>query len=184
MITVRQSGQKITYQTFKQPPGSSGLTVSGQVHSYDIANIHNHPKKGIPIFSPDDLVSFYRSYNYVAPFRKNAYTFYVVCANGTTYAMRMEDTSALDAFFAGIDLSTDVGKKRAEKSVNTVFEEIGKMDTRLDYTPDMAEKMFLKSLKSPELGSGNSLSLYQQESGVWKKLTLNPDESINKTPCP
>ncbi|MFC7348986.1 hypothetical protein ACFQO9_19890 [Chryseobacterium zhengzhouense] len=183
MITVRKSGQKITYQTFIQPPGSSGLTVSGLVHSYDIANMHNHPKRGIPIFSPDDLVSFYHDYNHVAPFRKNAYTFYVVCANGTTYAMRMEDTSALDAFFTGFDLSTDEGKKDAERIVRRIFEKNG-MDDTLDYTPDMAEKMFLKSLKSPELGGGNSLSLYQQENGIWKKLTLNPDESINKTPCP
>jgi len=98
----------------------------------------------------------------------------------------MDDTSALDVFFAGFDLSMDVdeGKKKATQTVYDLFKEAGGMDKRLDYTSEMAERMFLKSLKSPELGSGNSLSLYQQENGVWKKLTLNPDETINKTPCP
>jgi len=107
-----------------------------------------------------------------------------VSANGTTYALKMEDTSALDTFFAGIDLSTDEGKEKAKDLLYKVFEKDGGTDKTIDYTSEMAERMFLKSLKSPELGGGNSLSLYQQENGVWKKLSLNPDETIKKESCP
>jgi hypothetical protein len=184
MITVKKVSSLSYYVSAKPKPDIQGMTMAeGTVSERDIALIHNHPDGHIPIFSHADLVSFYADYKFVITPRKNAYTYYVVNANGTTYALRMNDVTALDTLFAGMNLKDDAVKKLADDLLKKIFKDVGKMNETLTYTPNMAEKMFLKSLNAPELG-GYSLSLYQQENGQWKKLTLNPDGSIQKTPCP
>ncbi|WP_262919075.1 hypothetical protein [Chryseobacterium daecheongense] len=42
----------------------------------------------------------------------------------------------------------------------------------------------MKVLNSKFLGNGNSVFLYQYEGNQWKKLSQNPDGTIQKTPCP
>lgn len=58
------------------------------------------------------------------------------------------------------------------------------MDQTIDYTADMAEKLFLNTMKSNKIGS-DSIFIYQYVGSTWKKLKLNTDGSVNKDEeCP
>ncbi|MBB4805954.1 hypothetical protein HNP38_001226 [Chryseobacterium defluvii] len=158
--------------------------VQNMQGNYDIAGMHNHCPGGIPIFSFVDMVTFYDHYKYLVPFRKNEFSMFLVNFNGTSYALRMQDITALDALFDGMDLNTKEGRALAEDRMKKIYEKDGEMNTKQDYTADMAEKMMMKVLNTKDFGNGNSVFLYQHESNQWKKLTLNPDGSIQKIPCP
>lgn len=185
-ITVRKKGSGFKYSASNKKANFTAGTVGvlGVGTNYDIATIHNHPPNTIPIFSAGDIVSFYKKYKFVIPPLKNAFTYYVTNPNGTVYALRMNNISALDTLFAGLDLNIREQRELAELKIKKIFESDGKMNTNINYNSDMAEKMFLKTLQSSLFGSGNAMSIYQQIDDQWKKLSLNQNETISKTPCP
>ncbi|MEC3876907.1 hypothetical protein, partial [Chryseobacterium salviniae] len=152
--------------------------------NYDVAGLHNHPPGGIPIFSYPDLVTFYDHYKNLVPFRKNEFSMFLVCFNGTSYALRMQDITALDVLFDGMDLNTKEGKALAEDKVREIYRKDGGLNTKQNYTADMSEKMLMKVLNTKDFGNGNSIFLYQYEGNQWKKLLQNPDGTIQKIPCP
>ncbi|WP_396153205.1 hypothetical protein [Flavobacterium sp.] len=163
--------------------GNGYLNVQGVQTRRDVASIHNHPVNTIPIFSHMDIVSFFDSYNYVLNSRKNEYTDYLVCFNNTTYALRMENTEALTALFAGLDLNTEQGKEDAENAVFEIFEEYGlKRENNPPYTQAMAEELFMNVVNDPQMGGGNGINLYRKDADGWGKLVKNGN-SIQKVPC-
>lgn len=89
-----------------------------------MVDIHNHPpQNNMPCFSYEDLVSFYDSYTFVKPSRKKIYTSYLVNFNGTTYALRMNDVSALDTLFASLNIGTyNMTKKNELDAIDKVYD--------------------------------------------------------------
>ncbi len=186
-IIVEKFQGKISYSITQSPPyfqNDGTMRTNTPISNYDIAGMHNHTSEGIPIFSYPDLVAFYKHYTFVEPIRKNELSMFLFSANGTSYALRMQDIATLDILFNGIDLNTDEGMALAEDRVLKIYVTDGKLNTKQNYTADMAEKMFLKVLNTKDFGNGNSVFLYQYEDSQWKKLILNPDGSIEKVPCP
>ncbi|WP_332453350.1 hypothetical protein, partial [Chryseobacterium aquaticum] len=57
------------------------------------------------------------------------YTSYLVNFNGTTYALRMNDVSALDTLFAGLNIgtanATDANKEKARNEIKKLYEKHG-----------------------------------------------------------
>ena len=80
---------------------------------WDIASMHNHPINTVPIFSNVDIVDLFISYNYVRPERKDEYTSYLVCFNGATYALKLENLGSMTQLFQGLNLDTKEGRKAA-----------------------------------------------------------------------
>ncbi|MGO4709578.1 hypothetical protein AB4Y90_10770, partial [Chryseobacterium sp. 2TAF14] len=186
-ITVEKYKGKITYSIAQSPPyfqADGTKSVINTQSNHDVAGLHNHCPGGIPIFSYPDLVSFYDHYKFLVPFRKNEFSMFLVTFKGTSYALRMQDITVLDTLFQGMDLNTKEGKKLAEKKVREIYETYGGLNTNQTYTVDMAEKMLMKVLNTEKFGNGNSVFLYQYIDNQWKKLTLNPDGTIQKIPCP
>ncbi|WP_131430882.1 hypothetical protein [Chryseobacterium formosense] len=185
-VIVEKFKGKISYSITQSSPNYQAdgtMRSENPIGSYDIAGMHNHPS-GLPIFSYPDMVTFYKHYKLLEPFRKNEFSMFLFNYNGTSYALRMQDLTALDTLFYGLDLDTKQGVALAEKTVLEIYETEGKLNTKQNYTADMAEKMLMKVLNTKDFGSGNSVFLYQYENSQWKKLTLNPDGTIQKIPCP
>jgi hypothetical protein len=161
--------------------GNTLLSVQGIVSNRDVASIHNHPE-GIPVFSFVDIVNYYYTYNFVHESRKNEYTDYLVCFNGTTYALRMENVTALNSLFAGLDLNTAQGREDAN---NKIFEIQKKYDlnTNQVYDQAMAEELFMNVINHPDMGSGTSINLYRKDADGWGKLVKNGN-TITKELCP
>lgn len=184
-VATKQGGV-IKYKIFK---GTANITANNtkevemEINSTGIATGHNHNPNSIPIFAPQYLVVFYKHYKLLHSARENIFVMFNTNFNGTIYAFRMQDVTALDTFFAGLDLDTDAGMEEAEEKVKRIYKNKGKMNERLDYTADMAEKMLMKVLNGSDLGA-NSVSLYQFEDNIWKKLSSKPNGSIQKIPCP
>ncbi|UOU99791.1 hypothetical protein MUU74_07485 [Chryseobacterium daecheongense] len=186
-VVVEKYKGKTTYTITQSPTNyQADGTKRGYspVSNYDVASMHNHTPGGIPIFSYPDLVTFYSHYKFVESFRKNEFSMFLVCYNGTSYALRMQDMTALDTLFNGIDLSTSEGIDKAELKVLRIYKEDGKLNTKQIHTADMAEKLLMRVLNSKDFGNGSSMFLYQYEDNQWKKLSQNPDGTIQKTPCP
>jgi len=186
-VIVNKFKGKITYAITQSPPNfqADGTKRSiNPIGNHDIAGMHNHCPGGIPIFSYPDLVSHYIHYKYLVPYRKNEFSMFLVTFKGTTYALRMQDTTALDTLFAGLDLDTKQGIALAEEKVRNIYKNDGGLNTNQTYTVDMAEKMLMKVLNTSYFGNGNAVFLYQYIDNQWKKLALNPDGSIQKIPCP
>ncbi len=180
---VARKTSTIKYKIFQ---GTSDITANGTkevVLERDVASGHNHPPGSIPIFSPSDLVIFYSHYKDLIEVRKNEFVMFNANFNGTIYAFRMQDTTALDVLFAGLDLNADTGKKAAVELIRKIYDKEGKLDINLQYTAAMAEKMLMKSLNSSDIGA-NTVLLYQFENDTWKKLTSKPNGEIQKIPCP
>ncbi|MFN4365265.1 hypothetical protein [Chryseobacterium hispalense] len=182
-VNVEKAGQRLKYKVSQQSidTGPTTTSVVGKGSNYDIANMHNHPPNHAPIFSYDDIVSFYSMHQYVAPFRKEAYTFYVVNANNTTYALRMEDPTALNVLLAGLDLDIQAQRDRANGRIKEIFDEYGGLQGNMNQL--QAEKIFLQVLNNAKLG-GNTLQLYRKDGNTWGRLILDPNGGIYKDPCP
>ncbi|MGO4707588.1 hypothetical protein AB4Y90_00445 [Chryseobacterium sp. 2TAF14] len=186
VIVTKYKG-KITY-SIKQSPSTFQIdgtkrTINIQTQN-DIAGIHNHCPGGIPMFSYPDLVTFYDHYKFLAAYRKNEFSMFLVTFKGTSYALRMQDITVLDTLFNGINLDTKEGRTLAENKVLKIYENDGGLNRNQTYTVDMAEKMLMRVLNTSYFGNGNSVFLYQYEDSQWKKLIQNPDGSIQKIPCP
>jgi hypothetical protein len=95
----------------------------------------------------------------------------------------MENTEALTALFAGLDLNTEQGKEDAENAVFEIFEEYGlKRENNPPYTQAMAEELFMNVVNDPQMGGGNGINLYRKDADGWGKLVKNGN-SIQKVPC-
>lgn len=161
--------------------GNTLLSVQGIVSNRDVASIHNHPE-GIPVFSFVDIVNYYYTYNFVHESRKNEYTDYLVCFNGTTYALRMENVTALNTLFAGLDLGTAQGREDANNIILEIQKDYG-LSTDQIYDQAMAEELFMNVINDTCLGGGSSINLYRKDSDGWGKLVKN-GTTITKEPCP
>lgn len=189
VVNVKKAGAKLIYNVSAKPAdiGIANTTAAeGEVSNYDIASMHNHPKKHLPIFSFGDIVGFYSNYKYVAPVRKHAYTYYVTNENGTTYALRMNDVSALDALFAGLNLdtanTTDEEKFIARDKMRKLFKKHGEDDFLYDQI--RAEKLFMSVLNDPEVGGSNGMHVYRKDDDGWGKLKMDANGNVTKENCP
>lgn len=182
LVNISRSGDDYSYKVSGSVSFGGGLTtVGGNVSNRDVASIHNHPEGNIPIFSYVDIVNYYDNYNFVLPSRKNEYTDYLVCFNGTTYALRMENLTALNTLFAGLDLGTAQGRKDAEKEIEKIQKKHG-LNTDQIYDQAMAEELFMNVIYDEKLGGGTSINLYRKDADGWGKLVKN-GTTITKEPC-
>ncbi|MBD3725431.1 MAG: hypothetical protein IE891_11860 [Flavobacteriaceae bacterium] len=183
MINIERVGSQYNYKISTSTSVGNGLmTVNGFVSNFDVASIHNHPVGGIPIFSYADIVNYYDNYNFVTPSRKNEYTDYLVCFNGTTYALRMENVTALNTLFAGLDLGTAQGREDANNKIFEIQKKHG-LNTNQIYDQAMAEELFMNVINDEKLGGGTSINLYRKDADGWGKLVKN-GTTITKEPCP
>lgn len=183
LINVSRIGEEYSYDVSNSVSVGGGLTmVTGSFSNRCVATIHNHPIGNIPIFSYADIVNYYDNYNFVTPSRKNEYTDYLVCFNGTTYALRMENVTALNTLFAGLDLNTAQGRKDAEKEIEKIQKKHG-LNTNQIYDQAMAEELFMNVINDEKLGGGTSINLYRKDADGWGKLVKN-GTTITKEPCP
>jgi len=183
LVNISRSGDEYTYKVSGSVSFGNGLTtVTGSFSNRDVATIHNHPIGSIPIFSYVDIVNYYDNYNFVTESRKNEYTDYLVCFNGTTYALRMENVTALNTLFAGLDLNTAQGRKDANDKILKIQESFN-LNTNQIYDQAMAEELFMNVINDEKLGGGTSINLYRKDADGWGKLVKNGN-IISKEPCP
>lgn len=181
-INVERVGGQYKYTASTATGSGNGIvTVQGKVTNLDVTCMHNHPENTLPIFSYKDIITHYESYSFVSNFRKNEYTSYLVCYNNSTYALRIENTAALNNFFTRYDLNTAQGKMDAENAVLKIFEDYD-LNTNQTYTQSMAEELFMKVICDARMGGGSSVNLYRKDSDGWGKLVKNGNV-IEKEPC-
>ncbi|MFC6269057.1 hypothetical protein [Frigoriflavimonas asaccharolytica] len=182
-ITVRK-GKSITYKMNQTPKDIGvGNTISVLLYNdnLDIAQMHNHPEGYLPIFSFGDIVTYYAGYKSLIPVRKPVYISYVTSANGTTYAIKINDTSFLDTLFAGLDLDTAEGTLNADLLVRKIYKDYGGDEDASTQTK--AEKLFLDVLNDENMGFGNGISIYRKDGNIWGELKKDSNGIINKTNC-
>ncbi|WP_144284014.1 hypothetical protein [Chryseobacterium echinoideorum] len=189
VVNVKKAGAKLIYNVSAKTAdiGIANTTAAeGDVSIYDIASMHNHPLKHLPIFSFGDIVGFYSNYKFVAPVRKHVYTYYVTNENGTTYALRMNDVSALDVLFAGLNLdtsnTTEEEKNKAYKIMQAIFKENGEDDSLYDQA--RAEQLFMKVMTDPRIDGSNAMHIYRKDDDGWGKLKMDTSGVITKENCP
>lgn len=188
MITVsRESSGELKYNTFVAPTSGTGyIGVSGETTNKDIIDAHNHPPDTIPIFGFGDIVNLYDTYKFLYPSRQKVYISYLVNFNGTKYAIKMNDTTALDLLFSGMNLGTATTTKEekdlAKKEVFKIFEDYG-MDKN-PYDQARAEKLFMDVLNDPKVGSGDGIHIYRKDADGWGKLNMDANGNITKEYCP
>lgn len=183
LVNVSRIGEEYSYDVSNSVSVGNGLTmVTGSFSNRCVATIHNHPIGSIPIFSYADIVNYYDNYNFVTPSRKNEYTDYLVCFNGTTYALRMENVTALNTLFAGLDLNTAQGRADANNKIFEIQKKHG-LNTNQVYDQAMSEELFMNVINDPKLGGGNSINLYRKDADGWGKIVKNGN-TISKEPCP
>jgi hypothetical protein len=181
--TAPSGNDNFTYTNFNDNVSITGSTiVNAGMSEWDIAYMHNHPINHVPIFSNIDIVDFFASYNFVRPSRKNEYTSYLVCFNGATYALRMENVNAMTELFTGLNLDTEQGRKDAEKKVSDIFKKHG-FNPNQDYTQAMAEDLFIDVMDDALLGGGNGINIYRRDENGWGKLTCGSSGIVQKTDC-
>ncbi|SDM33978.1 hypothetical protein [Chryseobacterium taihuense] len=190
MVTIKKSFENYIANVSNQQNsvGVGTIGAVGEMSDLDVADIHNHPpQNNMPIFSFNDLLSFYDSYTYVKPSRKSVYTSYLVNFNGTTYALRMSDVSALDILFAGLNIgtanATAANKETARKEIKDLYKKYGYKDTET-YNQVQSEKIFLKVLNDPKFGGGNSIQVYRKDGDKWGKLKIDNNGTVSKDDCP
>gem|GEM_PF-2426103 len=186
LVTIKKSFENYIANVSNQQNsvGVGTIGASGSMTDLDAADIHNHPpQNNMPIFSFNDLISFYDSYTYVKPSRKKIYTSYLVNFNGTTYALRMNDVSALDTLFAGLNIgtanATDANKEKARNKVKELYRDYGYKETET-YNQSQSEKIFLKVINNPNYDDTNG-SVYLKDIsnimnpyiGTWKWTSGN-----------
>ncbi|UOX35115.1 hypothetical protein LXD69_06275 [Flavobacterium sediminilitoris] len=182
MVNVKRLDNEYIYSvTNNSSANNAYISVKGNMTNRDVASIHNHPVNSIPVFSYVDIVSYYDTYTFVLDSRKNEYTDYVVCFNNTTYALRMENPTALANLFMGLDLATVEGREKANNIVLKVFEDYN-LEINEDYTQSMAEELFMNVLYDEKMGGGNAVNLYRKDDDGWGKLIKNGN-NIQKIPC-
>ncbi|QQV03224.1 MULTISPECIES: hypothetical protein [Chryseobacterium] len=189
VVNVKKAGPKLYYNVSNKPTdiGIANTTAAeGEVSKYDIASIHNHPKEHLPIFSFGDIVGFYSNYKYVTDQRKLVYTYYVTNENGTTYALRMNDVSALDALFAGLNLgeaeSNSEEMKQGRNKMKEIFDDNG--EDKYLYDQIRAEKLFMKVMNDPRIGGSNAMHIYRKDDDGWGKLKMDANGNVTKDNCP
>ncbi|WP_143884784.1 hypothetical protein [Chryseobacterium binzhouense] len=188
VVVTKEPNGTIIYNTYVKPSSGAGYTgVSGVGTNNDIADIHNHPPGHIPIYAFGDIVNIYDSYTYLYKYRKKVFISYLVNFNGTTYAIKMNDPSALDTFFAGMNIGTATTTKAqkdfAKAEVLKIFKENGQEDKKA-YNQADAEKLFMKVIHDSKIGSGNGLHIYRKDSDGWGKLNIDSNGNITKENCP
>ncbi|MCX8526233.1 hypothetical protein OF897_20155 [Chryseobacterium formosus] len=191
-ITIAKRGAALKHKVFTKPKetGIAGvIAVEIGLHPWDILAAHNHYEDTFPVPQFGDILTFYTGYKISDPARKNAYTNYVVNFNGTEYAFRMSDTTALDALLAGLnqdtrDPTTTEQEEEANNSIYKIFRAKG-FEKDKDYTEEEALKILMKVLNDSNIGSGNGVHLYRKNNtNRWAKLKLNPDGTVGKDDCP
>lgn len=192
MVSVFTYQGKTQYSISTTPlnAGSNTQSIQGTSSDFDIATIHNHTvKSSFPAPSHIDVVTFYDTYKLLIPNRKKNYIFYITCYNGVTYALKMNDATAWDAFFAefpnlGTATTPENEKKLAWNKVMKFYKKYG-FDKDKIHTQEESEKIFLKALEDPLLGQGDGAFLYRKNNDTdsWGKLKL-VNGVINKEDCP
>ncbi|MXS70989.1 hypothetical protein GSF70_07145 [Flavobacteriaceae bacterium W22] len=190
-ITITKRGELLIHNVFDKPIdiGVAGaVTVEIMHNTWDILVAHNHYENTFPVPQFGDIQDLYVGYKRLAPPRRNTYVAYTVNFNGTEYAFRMNDTTALDALFAGLhqgQSSTTDEDKVARGKVYKIFKANG-FNPKKDYSESNALKILMNVLKDPDLGSGNSVHLYRKDKNTkrWAKLKLNPDGTVGQDDCP
>ncbi|MCX8525299.1 hypothetical protein OF897_15380, partial [Chryseobacterium formosus] len=190
-ITITKRGEVLKYNVFDKPIdiGVAGaVTVEIVHHTWDILVAHNHYENTFPVQQFGDIHDLYVEYKKLAPPRKNTYVAYTVNFNGTEYAFRMNDTTALDAIFAGLNqgtTSTTDEDKVARGKIYKIFERY-EFDKNKDYTEDEALKLLMKVLNDSEIGSADGVHLYRKDktNNRWGKLKLKSNGEVDKDDCP
>jgi len=162
---------------------------------YRFGSIHTHPVGSLyfPMFSPEDLYSLVTlKDNYSVPFPNTSGDALFVnmltvkqAGETHTYAIKIDDFSKLD------DLR-DIFENNSEETVEDLHEDLRQryMDNAngANGAPTQYQRTFLNFLKDRDLG----VSLYEMEivnQGTpnvdinWNKLSLNPNGSVDSTPC-
>ncbi|UFH33897.1 hypothetical protein LNP04_09430 [Chryseobacterium sp. C-71] len=182
-ITVKKT-KNISYKVSATPVdiGFSGtMSVKLDLSPYDIAQMHNHVKDYLPMFSFGDIVAYYQGYQYLVASRKPIYVSYVTSENGTTYAIKFNDPSFLNTLFAGLDLDNTEQEKVAKEKMKKLFKRYGEDEN--PYTQIRAEELLIDVLNSPEMGGGNGIHIYRKDGNNWGKLSCDADGIINKENC-
>ncbi|WP_143885289.1 hypothetical protein [Chryseobacterium binzhouense] len=187
VVTKEEPSGELIYSTYVSATSGTGfIGVSGVGTNNDIADAHNHPPDTIPIFAFGDIVNIYDSYKFLYPNRKQVFVSYLVNFNGTTYALKINDTTALDALFAGMNIgtatTTTVQKNIAKDKVKKMFKDCGQDEQ--PYNQTRAEKLFMSVIDDPEAGSGNSIHLYRKDADGWGKLNIDSNGNVSKENCP
>lgn len=188
LVTIKKSFDnyipKVSNQYNSLGSGTTG--VLGEMTDLDVADIHNHPPGTMPIYSYQDLVLLYDGYKFVKPSRKGVYTSYLVNFNGTTYALRMNDVSALDVLFAGLNIGTSTttkaNKKEAGDKIIEIFKKYGYVDGGT-YNQAQSEKIFMGVLNDALLGGGSGVYLYRKDGDKWGKLKIDNNGTVSKDDC-
>ncbi|MGD1318827.1 hypothetical protein [Chryseobacterium sp. 2R14A] len=188
VITKEEPSGELIYNTYVAPTSGNGyMGVSGQGTNNDVADIHNHPPNTIPIFAFGDIVNIYDSYKFLYPNRKQVFVSYLVNFNGTTYAIKINDTTALDALFAGMNIgtatTTKAQRKLANEKVEAIFKKHG-MDNEKTYNQADAEKLFMDVINNPIIGAGSGVHIYRKDNDGWGKLNMDSNGNITKENCP
>ena len=114
------------------------------------------------------------------------YTSYLVNFNGTTYALKMDDPTALDALFDGMNIGTATTtvaqRDDARKEMKKIFKQQGQDDYKT-YNQADAEKLFMKVINDPKIGSGNGVHIYRKDTDGWGKLNMDANGNITKENC-
>lgn len=189
-ITVTKNGSNLTFNTFTEPVETgiaNAVAVEMELSNFDIAAMHNHYEGTFSAPQFGDIVTFYTGYKIVVPYRKNAYTFYTVDMYGTEYAFRMNDTTSLDALFAGLHQDTTTSTKdeddKAYKKVFDIFEAYGFKAEKV-YTQIEAQKLVMKVLNDPKIGGGVHLYRKGKNESSWGKLNIDANGNVTKEDCP
>ena len=172
----------ITYSNYTNSVALNGtITLKAETSKWDIASMHNHPINTVPIFSNVDIVDLFISYNFIRPERKDEYTSYLVCFNGATYALKLENLGSMTQLFQGLNLDTVEGRKLAEDKVQEIFKKKG-FEKGITYTQAMAENLFLDVMSDPKIGGDAGLGLYRRDGTTWGKLKKNGN-NVQKEDC-